>query len=209
MCCRQDSRQRSRRFSDKQNLAASEPAFGHTDSVGSLLIVTGPPGAGKSTIAAELANQSPSSVLVHGDDFFGFLAAGAIEPWLPESHTQNEIVTEAAARATGRFAEDYETVYDGVIGPWLLPTFASACNLTTLDYVVILPPVDICVSRVSTRTGHGFDDEPATRKMHAEFRRETVGSQHLLDTDTWQLEETLEAIGSARRSGRLRYDVGT
>ena len=54
--------------------------------MGSLLIVTGPPGAGKSTVAKLLAASMPRSVLVQGDAFFGFLANGAIDPWLPESH---------------------------------------------------------------------------------------------------------------------------
>ena len=188
---------------------APGPTFSQTERMGSLLVVTGPPGAGKSTVAGQLANQSSASVLVRGDDFFGFLAAGAIDPWLPESQSQNEIVTEAAARATGRFAEDYETIYDGVIGPWVLPAFASACSLNTLDYLVILPQVDVCVSRVATRAGHGFTDEAATRKMHAEFRKATVDSRHVLDSDGLRLEETLEAISSARKSGQLRYDVGT
>ena len=176
--------------------------------MGSLLVVTGPPGAGKSTVAAELANQSSSSVLVRGDDFFGFLAAGAIEPWLPESQSQNEIVTEAAARATGRFVEDYETVYDGVIGPWALPSFASACGLDTLDYLVILPPVEACVARVAARTGHGFTDQAATRQMHAEFRDATVDARHVLTSSVWDLEQTLEQINAARKSGRLRYSAG-
>src|SRR3954447_1613213 len=84
----------------------------------SLLVVTGPPGVGKSTIAALVADRLPQSALIEGDAFFAFLRQGAIEPWLPESQTQNEIVTEAAAVATGRFARDYATVYDGVMGPW-------------------------------------------------------------------------------------------
>jgi adenylate kinase family enzyme len=63
----------------------------------SLLIVSGPPGAGKSTLAAALAGELPRSVLVSGDQFFRFLATGAIEPWSLESAEQNHVVTEAAA----------------------------------------------------------------------------------------------------------------
>lgn len=53
---------------------------------------------------------------VEGDAFFAFLARGAIEPWLPESKEQNEVVTRAAASAAGRYAAGgYLTVYDGVV----------------------------------------------------------------------------------------------
>jgi dephospho-CoA kinase len=45
--------------------------------MGSLLVVTGPPGAGKSTVARILVDRAERSVLVKGDAFFGFLASGA------------------------------------------------------------------------------------------------------------------------------------
>ena len=80
-------------------------------------------------------------------------------------------MTRAGASAAGRFACDgFTTVYDGMVGPWFLPTFADAAGLDELSYVIVLPDVDQCVARVATREGHGFADLAATRKMHAEFR---------------------------------------
>ena len=132
-----------------------------TRDVGSLLVVTGPPGAGKSTVARQLAERYERGALIEGDAFFGFLARGQIEPWLPESHHQNDVVTRAAAAATGRFVEGgYATVYEGIIGPWFLPTFAAASDIDTLDYVILLPTVDVCVERVANRREHGFDALP-------------------------------------------------
>lgn len=79
--------------------------------VGWLLVVTGPPGAGKSAVAEVLSRNGAHSVLIEGDAFFGFLASGAIEPWQPESNDQNTIVTRAAASAAGAFASGgYATV---------------------------------------------------------------------------------------------------
>ena len=110
-------------------------------------------------MAEELAAHRSPSVLVEGDAFFAFLREGRIEPWLPESHTQNEMVTLAAAAATGRFAEEVWTVYDGIMGAWFLPTFMAATGLATAHYVVLLPSVERCVERVATRVGHGFTDD--------------------------------------------------
>jgi len=151
--------------------------------MGSLLVVTGPPGAGKSTVARELAQTMSPSVLVEGDTFFGFLASDAIEPWRTEAHAQNQVVTEASAIATGRFAADYDTVFDGIVGPWFLPTFTNAVGLVTFDYVILLPPVEICVSRVKSRERHGFSDEAATRQMHAQFDEAEVDSRHIIGGD--------------------------
>src|ERR1700730_3526544 len=113
---------------------------GENRSVGSLLVVTGPPGAGKSSVARVLADAAYESVLIEGDAFFGFLASGAIEPWLPASNDQNTVVTKAAASAAGAFATGgYTAVYDGVVGPWFLPTFGAATGLDRLDYAILLP----------------------------------------------------------------------
>lgn len=106
-----------------------------------LVVVTGPPGAGKSTVAHALADRFDQSVLVPGDAFFEFLARGAIAPWLSAAHSQNEVVIRAAAAATGRFvAGGYTTVYDGVLGPWFLSGFAVEAALDHLHYVILLPP---------------------------------------------------------------------
>jgi cytidylate kinase len=174
--------------------------------MGSLLVVTGPPGAGKSTVASLLAERAERSVLVEGDAFFGFLARGAVAPWLAESAEQNTTVTRAAAAATGRFATDgYTTVYDGILGPWFLPTFAAATGLASLEYVLLLPPVEQCVRRVDTRRDHGFDDEAATRKMHHELARAPIDRRHVLVDPPDHPDAVADLIEARHRDGSLTY----
>ena len=157
-------------------------------------------------MARFVADRLEPSVLVEGDAFFGFLVRGAIEPWLPESAEQNETVTQAAAVATGRFAAaGYETVFDGVVGPWFLPTFATSTGLDRLDYVVLMPPVESCVERVLRRTGHGFSDEAATRKMHAEFATADVDQRHVLVDPPDGAEAVADLVLFARDRGSLSY----
>jgi predicted ABC-type ATPase len=179
---------------------------GHTPGVGSLLVVTGPPGAGKSTVARILAGRFESSVLVDGDSFFAFLARGATPPWLPESSAQNEIVTQAAAAAAGRYAAGgYMTVYDGVVGPWFLEAFASATGLERLNYVVLLPSVQRCVERVQSRHGHGFTDIGAARTMHGEFARAVVDHRHVLIDPPDEPDEVADLAVAALSRGVLGY----
>jgi energy-coupling factor transporter ATP-binding protein EcfA2 len=172
--------------------------------MGSLLVVTGPPGAGKSTVARLLAGRASPGALVEGDAFFAFLAAGAVEPWLPGAHAQNDTVLGAAAAAAGRFAAGgYETVYDGILGPWSLARFAAGTGLDRLDYVVLLPPADRCVAGVRERTDHEFTDEAATRKMHGEFAGAAVDPRHVLIDPTGGPGEVAERVAAARGAGAL------
>ena len=169
-----------------------------------LIVVTGPPGAGKSTVAAAIADRFDPSALVAGDAFFDVFARGAIEPWLPEANTQNEIAIRAAAAATAEFvAGGYTTVFDGIIGPWFLPTFAAEVGVTTLDYVMLLPSIDRCLARIAAREDHDFDAAAATRKMHREFADATIDTRHVLVEPPEGVEAVATLIADGIAEGRF------
>ena len=71
-----------------------------------IIILSGPPGAGKSTVAPLLADHFDLSVVLQMDEFFHFIRRGHIAPFLPDAAQQNEVVSDvlaatAASAATG------------------------------------------------------------------------------------------------------------
>lgn len=152
-----------------------------TPPMGNVLVVSGPPGAGKSVVATAVAHRLHPSILVPGDSFFGFLVNGGLDPWLPEAYAQNVAVLEAAASATGCFVRSgYNTIYDGVLGPWFVDAFAHATGLDGIHYSILLPSVETCVARVLGRHDHRFTDEAVTRQLYLDFVEAGIESRHLI-----------------------------
>jgi len=176
--------------------------------VGDLIVVTGPPGAGKSTVAPALSSQFEPSALVAGDQFFAFIDRGYLAPWTSPAHRQNEIVTEAAAAAAGRLARGgYTVVYDGVIGPWFVPTFRAAAGLPALHYAILLPPERLCLERVRDRADHGFRDQAAARHMYREFATAHVDPRHVY-AGTEDAVRIATRLRERMRDGSLRVTAG-
>ena len=170
------------------------------------IVVTGPPGAGKSSVSQHLVSLLDPSACVAGDLFFGFLRSGYVDPWLPEAKGQNAVVIEAAALATGRLARRFHVVYDGVVGPWYLPTFAKVSGVRVLHYAVLLPPLSVCIERVTSRAGHGFSDLGAAEHMWQDFEGATQGlAAHVLDAVT-SPKALAKQIAQRVTDGSIRYD---
>lgn len=170
-----------------------------------VIVVTGPPGSGKSTVASKLADRFETSVLVEGDRFFAFLRQGFIPPWLPEAHAQNLAVIEAAAQTAGRLARHCNVVYDGVVGPWFIETFLKHTGLEELHYVILLPPLGVCLDRVKTRTDHGFTDLDAAEHMWHDFDQSNVEDRHRFISPKTDPEETASQILSMASKGQFTY----
>jgi len=190
----------------RPELLAEQACGKQTVSMSSLFVIAGPPGAGKTTMSALVSARLSPSALISGDAFFRFLNQGAVAPWLPEATEQNRVVIRASGAAAGQFARDgYETVFDGVMGPWWLPTFLEATGLDNLHYAILLPSADQCVQNVAAREGHV--DEEATRDMHDQFQRALIDTRHLLMDPPASPEDTSTELLSRYRLGLFAYDA--
>jgi adenylate kinase family enzyme len=62
--------------------------------LGSILVITGPPGSGKSTVADQVAERAERAVHIESDVFSRWIVSGRADRWLPELHAQNVVVMD-------------------------------------------------------------------------------------------------------------------
>jgi tRNA uridine 5-carbamoylmethylation protein Kti12 len=169
---------------------------------GQLLLLTGSPGCGKTTVAPLVADRAPLSVCLDFDWFFAKLRSGALEPWREEAHQQNRVVLSAAASAVATFtAGGYFTVADGIFYPFMLDLFVDACRPLgiELNYAVLSAPLSVVLSRVQSRTvepqhAGALSDESVVEDLWRKFEETDLEARHRVDVDHRSPEVIAEEI---------------
>lgn len=144
-----------------------------TARYGRLLLLGGPPGAGKSAVAAIVATaaQRPT-VHLRTDSFYVWIRSGFVPPYLPEAEEQNRTVTAVMTASASAYARGgYDVIADGIIGPWLLPPFLAACEPDglSISFAVLRPTLEVTLARATSRTGGQLTDPEPIIGLYGAF----------------------------------------
>ena len=136
----------------------------------SVVIISGPVGAGKTAVAAELIAISPAPVAyIEGDTFWSFIAKPKTRGIKLDAF---KMVMRAMLSASTHYAvAGYETILDFSIPPWFLNTARTVAKFreVPLDYVVLLPSEPVCAARAAARTEGTIKDYTYYHDLYKDF----------------------------------------
>jgi predicted kinase len=172
-------------------------------NAGEVLVISGPPGAGKSTVARALAARLAQAVLVRGDDVLACVVSGFIPPWDPASDRQNLSAVAATAATAREFAAGgFPVVVDAVLGPWHLGAFADALG-QPFAYVVLRPSKTVTVDRATGRGSSALTEVGPVEFMWDKFANLAEHENHVIDTSGLDESATVDAVLAAKSQRRL------
>lgn len=168
-------------------------------------IITGPAGAGKTTVAAAVARRRPLGVHLPTDYWYHWIVNGYISPWKAEANLQDATVISAIAAAAGQYsAGGYDVIVDGIVGPWFLDHFLARAHeqANTIAYVVLRPAPGVVLQRATDRTNdHDLKNIDVINQISRAFEDLGLFESHVIDSTTQDPADTVEAVLVALSSG--------
>lgn len=167
-----------------------------------IVILTGPPGAGKSTVGRLLAKQVERAVVVPVDDIREWVVQGISHPvdWTDETERQFQLAEAAACAAAAIYSDaGFLVVMDHCRGLERWDEMVAAhLPGRVVHRFGLFPNLESNLHRNATRSNKAFDTsalDGLIRYLHTVKPAPREG-WHLLDTTHQNAEETAELIWS-------------
>jgi len=156
----------------KKNPLGSVSKQAANESSGRIILISGPPGAGKSTVAKELASSSAvPTVYIEGDTFWHFIVKNGTpnHPAKPRKAMSRIVIKSMMLAALPYARGGYEVIVDFSIGPWFLDLFQDYLKETPLEYVILCPSERVCARRAASRKDGAMPDYSQYHELHEAF----------------------------------------
>jgi tRNA uridine 5-carbamoylmethylation protein Kti12 len=172
-----------------------------------VLILTGAPGAGKTTAARALCARFDRAAHLQADVFFDFIQSGHVEPWKPASHEQNTMVMGIVADTAGAYAAGgYLTIVEGIIIPgWFFEPLRDSLRMAghPVAYAFLRASLASCLARAASRETQPLADPQVVERLWHDFADLGPLERNAIDTESRSPEETADLLAARLRSGLL------
>ncbi|MBQ4271568.1 MAG: AAA family ATPase [Clostridiales bacterium] len=158
----------------------------------SLYVITGPAGAGKSTVSKKIAEASARSALIEGDDLYGQIVGGYVDPWKEGNYL--DTFWRLSLSSIRVYLEDgFDVVFNYIISPQQLDMIKAEFKDTKIRFAVLMMDEKTVLERDSRRPEEYQMKERCIVLLN-EFKEHHYKGDHILDTSDLTVEETVSRI---------------
>jgi thymidylate kinase len=162
-----------------------------------ICLITGPAGAGKTSVSKALSKKLERSVVINVDELRHMIIGGYIKPWPwnEEVKVQTSLgVKNACMLANNFFESGFNVIIDDVIGKTFFKLYSEFLSNKPVKIFLLLPTLEALLKRFDQR---GVDEElrKRTPELHEKFtKRKDEFNWQVIDSSNQTLEETANQI---------------